>query len=173
MKKTLYSIALSVVLIGTAHSSFALSSCAAGDKFDIFTGKSCVVSTSTSSTINDKDALIASLQTQIATLLLQVDSLKSQITSTNASSTKEAQLKAIDAQILPLLAIDTSNTPLINQYLAQYKTIDTSFSYKQINSVSPNLQSQDQIDKAYVKLNSDYLALYNYLVDKYIPNRNK
>lgn len=169
MKKALFYIVFLGIVAGFSSTSFAAVSCVPGDKFDIFTGKACVVAT----TVVDKDAQIAALQAQVAFLLIQVDALKAQISTTNASSTKEIQLKAVDAQILPLLAMDTSNTSLVNSLLAQYRTIDPNFLYKtNIPYVSQNL-NPTQLDAAYIQLNASYKEIYNYLIDQYIPNRNK
>lgn len=76
MKKALFLAIFSTILVGVAMPVSALSSCAVGDKFDIFTGKECPITPpvqiETESDINILKDKIYTLEELIESLNIQV-----------------------------------------------------------------------------------------------------
>lgn len=129
MQKALFIAVFSLFTLNFITPAYALTACANGDKFDIFTGKPCVVTIANPSE-SDKDALIISLKNQISILQSQINSLKAGGVASSVSD-KEVKLRDIDSQILPLLSkIDTLD---IDNYI---KKVNTILSYYKITDPS-------------------------------------
>lgn len=134
MKKALFSLVFVGIIASFSGHSYAAVSCTGGDKFDIFTGKPCVI---VAIPVIDKDAQIAALQAQVASLQAQIASFKNGAI-TSMVSNKEEKLREIDSQILPLLNnINTSDrdtyTKQVNSILVLYKIADPSSNFPNIS----------------------------------------
>lgn len=155
MKKALFSLAFVGIITGFSGHSYAAVSCTGGDKFDIFTGKPCVVVA-----VIDKDAQIAALQAQVASLQAQIASFKNGVITSTVSN-KEEKLREIDSQILPLLNnINTSDrdtyTKQVNSILALYKITDPSSSF-------PNLSKAESYAAFDLRVESLKVQIENYI----------
>lgn len=112
MKNVKYALVAMLVLPFFTHAD-VLQACRNGDLFDVFTGASCPVETSTTTPIVDQSGLIFSLRSQIASLQAQLQTISSNVPVCPVETTSDPVSQPVENQ--PTTGSNSTSTSILNE----------------------------------------------------------